>query len=213
MTGEEARTTVLIADDHPVVRSGVRALVEREKDLEVVGEAADSAEALRKTKGHKPDVVVLDLSMGEATSVDVIPELRVASPDTRIVILTVTSDPVAARSTLRGGASGFVLKEAVTKTLVEVIRMVAAGRTYVDPRVGARLAREPERMGSPGGLSEREGEILGLVALGHTNTEIAEKLWLSVRTVESHRAHIQQKLGLLRRAELVRYALDHDLVS
>lgn len=205
--------TVLIADDHPIVRSGLRALLEAEEDLEVLAEAEDAEEALRKVRAHKPAVLVLDLVMPGRSAIEAIPALCEASEGTSIVVLTMQSDPAYARAALRGGASGYILKEAAQSTLVEAVRQVAAGATYVDPELGARLAREPEDDRPPGGLSEREAEVLGLVALGHTNQEIAEKLTVSVRTVEAHRTHIQQKLSFESRAALVRYALEHGLTE
>ena len=213
MTEAANRISVVIADDHPVVRSGLRTLLEAEEDLEVLAEAADADEALRKVSAYKPEVVVLDLVMPGTSAIDSIPALREAGEGTQVVVLTMQSDPAYARAALRAGASGYILKEAAQSTLVSAVRQVAGGATYVDPELGARLAREPEQEGPPGGLSEREVEVLSLVALGHTNQEIAEKLFVSVRTVEAHRTHIQQKLRFESRAELVRYALDHGLTE
>jgi len=157
--------------------------------------------------------VVLDIVMPGTSAIDSIPEVREAGEGTHVVVLTMQSDPAYARAALRAGASGYILKEAAQSTLVSAVRQVAGGATYVDPELGARLAREPEQEGPPDGLSEREVEVLSLVALGHTNQEIAEKLFVSVRTVEAHRTHIQQKLRFESRAELVRYALDHGLTE
>ena len=168
--------------------------------------------ARRYTRGHRPDVLVLDLNMPGGSSLDGIPEIRAESPDTQIVVLTVQNEPAYARHALGAGAIGYVLKESAESELVEAIRRAAAGDPYLNPRLGARVAAEPVP-GLPDGLSEREVEVLRMIALGHTNAEIAEQLYLSVRTVESHRAHIQQKLRLGSRSELVRYALDHKLVQ
>ena len=181
--------------------------------MEVVGEAGDVQEALRKVGAFKPDILLLDLIMPGGPTVDSIPELQSKSDRTRILVLTMQSDPVFARTALRLGASGLILKETSTDTLVDVVRQVAGGGTYVDPAVGARLAREPEFGGPPDGLTIREAQILGLVALGLTNEEIADKLFISVRTVEAHRTHIQQKMAFNSRSELVRYALDHGLTE
>jgi two-component system response regulator NreC len=211
MTETADAIEIVVADDHPVVRGGLRAVLERQEDMEVVGEAADVPETLRKVNAFKPDVLLLDLIMPGGPTVDSIPELHSRSDKTRILVLTMQSDPVFARAALRLGASGLILKETPTDTLVDVVRQVASGGTYVDPAVGARLAREPEFEGPPDGLSNREAQILGLVALGLTNQEIADKLFISVRTVEAHRTHIQQKMAFNSRAELVRYALDHGL--
>jgi two-component system response regulator NreC len=207
--------TVVLADDHAVVRSGLRLLLERTGDLEVVSEAGTAEDALRTVLGHKPAVLVLDLNMpGELSSLDAIPRVADASPSTRVVVLTMQEDPEFARRALRAGASGYVLKEAADAELVEAIRRAAAGETYLTPSLGAALAAAPAApSGPPDDLSEREVEVLRLIALGHTNAEIAGQLYLSVRTVESHRAHIQQKLRRSTRAELVRYALDRGLME
>lgn len=213
MTGEAESIEIVVADDHPVVRSGLRSVLAEHGDIEVVGEAADAEETIRKVNAFKPDVLVLDLMMPGGPTVDSISELRKISPDTQIIVLTMQSDPAYARTALREGASGFILKEAAKDTLADAVRKVAAGGTYVDPVVGVRLAREPEFEGPPDGLSGREAQVLGLVALGHTNHEIADRLFISVRTVEAHRTHIQQKISFGSRAELVRYALDHGLAE
>jgi two-component system response regulator NreC len=213
MTEGTKTIEVVVADDHPVVRSGLRRVLEEQEDLDVVAEAGDLQEALRKVSAYKPDVLLLDLVMPGGPSVDAIPNVHTKSKDTRVVILTMVSDVADVRAALRAGANGFVLKEAPTGTVLEAVREVASGRTYVDPAVGARLAREPESEGPPDGLSRREAEVLGLVALGLTNQEIADKLFISVRTVEAHRTHIQNKMDFGSRAELVRYALDHGLTE
>jgi two-component system, NarL family, response regulator NreC len=209
------RVTIVLADDHAVVRSGLRMVLEREGDLEVVSEAGDAETALRMTLGHKPAVLVLDLNMpGALSSLDAIPRVRDVSAATRVVVLTMQEDPEFARRALRAGAAGYVLKESADHELVDAVRRAAAGDTYLNPRLGAMLAAAPpETVGPPDDLTEREVEVLRQIALGHTNAEIAERLYLSVRTVESHRAHIQQKLRRSSRAELVRYALDHGLVG
>jgi two-component system, NarL family, response regulator NreC len=207
--------TIVLADDHAVVRSGLRMVLERAGGFEVVSEAGDADAALRTVLGHKPRILVLDLNMpGELTSLDAIPRVQEVSPTTRVVVLTMQEDPEFARRALRAGAAGYVLKEAADDELVDAVRRVAEGGTYLNPRLGAMLAAAPpEASGPPDDLTEREVEVLRLIALGHTNAEIAADLYLSVRTVESHRAHIQQKLGRSTRAELVRYALDHGFVG
>lgn len=201
-----------MADDHVVVRHGLRMLLESEPDFEVVGEAGDLDETRRYVLMRQPDVLILDLTMPDGTSIDLIPQLRERSPQTRIVVLTMHEEPAFARSALAAGALGYVLKEAADEELIDAVRRAAANERYLNPRLGARLASEPAS-GLPGGLSEREVEVLRLIALGHTNSEIAAKLFLSVRTVETHRAHIQQKLRLSTRSELVRYALEQRLIS
>src|SRR2546421_4959709 len=209
---EPHRIRVLIADDHSVVRRGLRQLLEGEDDLEVVAEASDVEEARRFVRGHRPDVLVLDLNMPGESSLEAIPEMRAESPETQIVVLTMQNEPAYARQALSAGVLGYVLKEAADEELVEAVRRAAAGDNYLNPRLGARVAAEPPP-GPPDGLSDREVEVLRMIALGYTNAEIAEELYLSVRTVETHRAHIQQKLRAGSRSELVRYALKHGLVD
>jgi two-component system response regulator NreC len=205
---------LVIADDHAIVRSGLRMLLDAEPDLEVVAEAGDVPSAIRYVRAHRPAVLILDLNMPGEPSLPALGTFREASPDTQIVVLTMQSDPSFAREALRGGALGYVLKEAADAELVQAVRLAAQGRTYLHPELGAKLAAAPpEPTGPPDGLTEREVEVLKLIALGHTNNEIAGQLYLSVRTIESHRAHIQQKLLLGTRAELVRYALDKGLIE
>src|SRR5919202_396700 len=206
--------TVVLADDHAVVRSGLRLLLDH-AGFDVLAEAADADAALRSVLGHKPSVLVLDLNMpGEPTSLDIIPRVAGVSSGTRVVVLTMQEDPVFAREALRAGAAGYVLKEAADTELVEAVRRAAAGETYLTPRLGAALATAAiDQDAPPDDLTEREVEVLRLVALGHTNAEIAAQLYLSGRTVESHRARIGQKARLSTRAELVRYALDRGLLD
>jgi len=205
-------TTIVLADDHAVVRSALRMLLEAEPDFEVLAEAGDADTAVRYVRGHKPTVLILDLNMPGRSSLEAVPDIREASPGTEIVVLTMQNEPAFARKALQAGVRGYVLKEAADAELVQAVRSAAAGETYLQPALGARLASEPDPRGSDG-LSEREREVLRLIALGHTNAEIAEQLYLSIRTVESHRAHIQQKLRLSGRAELVHYALERGLVE
>ena len=205
--------SVVLVDDHAVVRSGLRLLLEAEADMNVVAEGGDIDAALRYVRGHRPTVLVLDVHLPGGSSLTAIPDLRAASPTTGIVVLTMQTDPAFAREALRAGALGYLLKEAADEELVSAVRLAARGETYLHPKLGAKLAAAPpEPAGPPDGLTEREVEILRLIALGHTNTEIGDQLYLSVRTVESHRAHIQQKLRRTSRADLVRYALDNGLV-
>ncbi len=206
------RIRIVLADDHTVVRSGLRLLLENEPDFEVVAEAGDIEGARRYVRGHHPDVLVLDLNMPGGSSLQAIPVIHAESPETHIVVLTMQQEPAFAREALGAGALGYVLKEAADDELVQAVRLAAAGESYLNPRLGARLASEPAP-GPPDDLSEREVQVLGLIALGHTNTEIGEQLYLSVRTVETHRSHIQQKLMLSTRAELVGYALERGLIG
>jgi two-component system response regulator NreC len=213
--GEDASTKtirIVLADDHAVVRSGLRLLLDREDDFEVVAEASEVESAQRYVRGHHPAVLVLDLNMPGGSSLEAIPVIREKSPDTQIVVLTMQQEPAFAREALGAGALGYVLKEAADEELVEAVRLAAVGESYLNPRLGARIASEPQP-GPPDDLSERELDVLRLIALGHTNGEMAEQLFLSVRTVETHRSHIQQKLRLSTRAELVGYALERGLID
>src|SRR5215217_6741167 len=206
--------TVVIADDHAVVRSGLRMLLDAEEGLRVVAEAGDVPTAMQVIRAHRPGVAVLDLNMPGGSGLDAIPLLRESTPETAIVVLTMQDDPAYARRALQSGAAGFVLKEAADDELLEAVRLAARGETYLNPRLGARLAAQPPApAGPPDGLSERELEVLRLIALGHTNVEIGARLYLSTRTVETHRAHVQQKTRAATRAELVRYAIDHGLIK
>ena len=207
----EGPLRVVIADDHSLLRRGLRQLLEDE-GVEVVAEAGDVDTARRYVRGHHPNVLVLDLNMPGSSSLESIPVIRSESPLTQIVVLTMQDEPAYARQALSAGALGYVLKESADSELVEAVRAAAAGQSYLNPRLGAKVAAEPPP-GPPDGLSEREVEVLRMIAFGHTNAQIAEKLFLLVRTVETHRAHIQQKLRLSDRSELVRYALEHRLVS
>ena len=210
--GTPGMITVAIADDHAVVRRGVRQVLDAEPGIEVVAEATNLTDARRYVRGHHPDVLVLDLNLPEGLSLNAIPELRAEFPGTQIVVLTMQNEPAYAREALSSGALGYVLKEAAESELVEAVHRAALGDVYLNPQLGARVAAAPPS-GLPDGLSEREVEVLSLIALGYTNSEIGEQLFLSVRTVETHRAHIHQKLRLGSRSELVRYALQHKLVA
>jgi two-component system response regulator NreC len=207
-------TTVVLADDHTIVRSGLHMLLDAEPDLEVVAEAGDVEEAVRKVLAYKPAVIVLDLSMPGGSSLQAIPRMLEVSPNTAVVVLTMEDEPRFAREALRVGALGFVLKESADTELVEAVRAAAGGLRYLNPQLGAEIAAQPDvPAGPPDNLTEREVEVLRLVALGHTNAEISDKLYLSVRTVESHRANIQHKAGLATRAELVAYAREQGLLD
>jgi two-component system response regulator NreC len=205
----------LVVDDHAVVRAGLRLLLEAEDDIEVVGEAGDARGAVFETRAQKPDVILLDVVMPGRSGLDAIPELMKESPESKILVLSMQDDAAYVREAFASGASGYVLKEAADAEVVGAVREVAEGRRYVHPVLGARLvAADAEERAKEDAdpLSEREHEILRLLALGHTNQEIASSLYLSVRTVETHRAHIMQKLRISTRAELVRYALDHGML-
>ena len=211
-----APTRVLIVDDHAVVRSGLRLLLEREDDIEVVAEAGTADEGVRAARLEKPDVILLDVVMPGRSGLEATSEMVEASKGARVLVLSMQDDPTYVREAFAGGASGYMLKEAADAELVQAIREVAAGGRYVHPTLGARLAQaevEAARRESDDPLSEREREVLRLLALGHTNQEIAKQLYISVRTAETHRAHIMQKLGLGTRAELIRYALANGMLD
>jgi two-component system response regulator NreC len=204
--------TIVLADDHAIVRAGLRMLLEAEEDLSVVAEAGDVAGAERRVAALRPRVLILDITMPPGSSLPAIPRLRSEVPETSIVMLTMHDDPELAREALRSGACGYVLKGAEQEDLIQAVRLAAAGRTYLDPELGVRLATDAARAdGLPDGLSVREVEVLRLLASGYTNAEIASQLYLSVRTVESHRARIQQKTQRGSRAELVAYVRDRQL--
>jgi two-component system response regulator NreC len=199
---------VVIADDHAVVRQGLRLLLETETDLDVIGEAGDLEETARLAGELRPDILLLDLHMGRELSLAALPQLRATAPATAVVILTMQDDPAFARQALAAGAVGYVLKETSRAELARAIRTVAKGGTYLDPAVGVGAISGR----GPAALTDRETEVLRLLALGHTNAEIAGLLFLSVRTVETHRANLQRKLSISRRPELVRYALQRGVI-
>jgi two-component system response regulator NreC len=207
---------VLIVDDHAVVRTGLRRVLDAEDDMETVAEAADAERAVFEAIENKPDVVLLDVMMPGKTGIEGMPALLQAVPDAKILVLSMQDDPRYVREAFEAGASGYVLKEAADTEVVGAIRAVAGGERYVHPSLGAKLFAadaDERRRAAQDPLSEREREVLRLLALGHTNQEIAKMLFISVRTAETHRAHIMQKLGLGSRAELVRYALAEGLLE
>ena len=207
---------VLIVDDHAVVRSGIRLLLEREQDIEPVGEAGTGREAVFQARELNPDVILMDVVMPDGTGLDVLPQLTHEHPDAKVLLLSMQDDPRYVREAFAAGASGYVLKEAADAEVVAAVREVAKGGRYVNPELGARLVAaeaDAERRAEEDPLSDREREVLRLLALGHTNQEIAKQLYISVRTAETHRAHIMQKLRLSSRAELVRYALAQGLLE
>jgi two-component system response regulator NreC len=212
----DKKTRVLVVDDHAVVRSGIRSLLSAEPDFDVVGEASNAREAIFEARALKPDVILLDVVMPGESGIEVLPKLKKEAPDAKVLVLSMQDDPRYVREAFAQGANGYVLKEAADAEVVLAVREIAAGGDYVHPALGARMvAAEAQARAAAAAdpLSEREREVLRLLALGHTNQEIAKQLYISVRTAETHRAHIMQKLGLTTRAELVRHAIAHGLLS
>jgi two-component system, NarL family, response regulator NreC len=210
--GDERQIAIVLADDHALVRGALRALLETQRDLRVVGEAGDLADGREAVAGQSPDVLVLDVNLPDGLGIDAVADLRRDHPDTQIVLLTMERDIALARRALDDGALGYLFKDAAHLELVEAVRAAANGERYLPAAVAAGLSHAPDD-GADRTLSPRETDVLRLMALGHTNREIGEQLDLSVRTIETHRAHIQQKLGLSTRPELTRYALEHDLID
>jgi two-component system response regulator NreC len=207
---------VLIVDDHAVVRAGLRLLLDANDDIEVVGEAGTARDAVFRAREVHPAVILMDVMMPDESGIDVLPKLLHEHPETKVLILSMQDDPRYVREAFEAGASGYVLKEAADSEVVAAVREVARGGRYVNPELGARLITadaEARREADSDPLSDREREVLRLLALGHTNQEIAKQLFISVRTAETHRAHIMQKLRLGTRAELVRHALAHGMLD
>src|SRR5665213_2253048 len=202
---------IVLADDHAMVRSGLRLVLEHQPDFEVVAEAGDVESARRYVRGHHPSVLVLDLNMPGGSGLEIIHQIREESPATQVVVLTARREQPIARQALDAGALGYVLKDAANEELVQAVRRAAAGLSFLDPRLGA-LPTSGSAAAGIAELSEREVGVLRLLALGHTNAEIAQQLYLSVRTVETHRLHIQRKLRLSSRAELVSFAFQRGLM-
>jgi two-component system response regulator NreC len=208
--------SVVLVDVHAVVRSGIRLLLDGQDDIEVIGEAGNGKDAIFRARALKPDVILLDVVMPGESGIEVLPTLLKESPETKVLVLSMQDDPRYVREAFAVGAHGYVLKEAADEEVVSAIREIARGGRYVHPALGARMVTadaEEKAAAEADPLSEREREVLHLLALGHTNQEIAQRLYMSVRTAESHRAHIMQKLSLATRAELVRYALSHGLLT
>ena len=207
---------VLIVDDHAVVRAGLRLLIDAEDDLETVGEAGSVREAVFEARSLNPDLILMDVVMPGESGIEGVPTLLHEHPEVKVLVLSMQDDPHYVREAFAAGARGYVLKEAADAEVVQAIREVARGGRYVHPELGARLVAaeaDAERRADEDPLSEREREVLRLLALGYTNQEIAKQLYISVRTAETHRAHVMQKLRLGSRAELVRYALANGLLD
>ncbi len=214
------RTRVLVADDHTIVRQGLVMLLEAQDDIEVVGEAADGEEAVKKATALTPDVVVMDVSMPRMNGLEATARLARQSPKTRVVALTIHSSEEYVDSCLKAGARGYLMKESASSDLVQAIRIVRDGGTYLHPSisgqvVGQRLKgpRPTMRPGAEEPLTAREREVLQLIAEGHTNKEIAARLNLSVKTIEAHRARTMQKLDIHNVAGLTRYAISRGIAT
>lgn len=207
---------VLIVDDHAVVRAGLRRILDAEPDIETVAEAPDAERAIFEAIENRPDIVLLDVMMPGQSGIERLPALLQAAPDARVLMLSMQDDPRYVREAFAAGASGYVLKEAADTEVVGAVRAVAGGERYVHPSLGAKLLAvdaAERRRADEDPLSDREREVLALLARGHTNQEIGKMLFISVRTAETHRAHIMRKLGLGSRAELVRYALAEGMLE
>lgn len=208
---------VLVADDHAIVRAGLRMLIKAEADLELVGEATGGFEAIEKVNSLKPDVLVLDLSMPDLDGIAVTRNLKESESDCAILILTVHEDDALLRESIKVGAAGYIIKHAAEDELISAIRAVNRGEIYVHPKMIRSLIQPEKKMGGPvkelpDSLTAREQDVLKLIVQGYTNRQIADELTISIRTVEGHRANLTDKLGIRSRVELLRYAKDHGLV-
>lgn len=216
----EGKLRILLGDDHAVLRAGLKVLLNAEEDLEVIGEAADGLEVLEKSAQLRPDLVLLDLTMPRMNGVECIRNLLKAQPDLKILVLTMHDDEEYLKAVIQAGAQGYVLKKAADVELLSAIRTVSRGEMFIYPSMATALLYQ---MVNPKGsspalkkakqLSEREREVLRLLALGHTNQEIADMLCVSVKTVKTYRARLMEKLNMHKRAELVRYAVENGIVS
>jgi DNA-binding NarL/FixJ family response regulator len=203
---------VLVIDDHAILRTGIRAVLEQERDITVVGLAANADQAICRARVLQPDVILLDVVMPRKSGFEALPELHAVAPDARVIMLSMQTNPSSIRKALNAGAAGFVAKHASEADLVDAIRRVAAGSRYIDPELASDLV-VPDSAALTKALSERERDVMFLLALGYTNQEVAEQLYISVRTVDTHRAHVMRKLNLQTRAELVLYALANGLIG
>jgi DNA-binding NarL/FixJ family response regulator len=203
---------ILLVDDHELLRAGLRSRLEREPGIAVVGEADTAERAVVMARKLQPDLILLDLLMPRKSGYEAIPELAEVAPEAKILVVSSQAAPSSVRRALTAGASGYLPKRSSDHELITAIRLVAGGGGYVEPELGARLVNDNS---SPAlePLSERERDIVHLLALGYTNQEIAKKLFISVRTVDTHRAHIMRKLDLETRAELVMFALANGIIG
>ena len=212
---------IFIADDHAVLRAGLRLLLQTQDDMEVVGEAGDFAETLAQLQTVQPDIITLDLSMPGGLGLKALEKIRETAPESRVIVLTMHDDPAYLRTALAMGACGYVVKSAADTELISAIRAVYQGRVFVDARsstatsgtTGATCCCDPGEVPISSTLSAREKEVLVLIAQGHTNQAVADRLDLSVKTVESYRSRLMEKLGLKNRADLTRFAIEHRLLN
>jgi len=203
---------VLVIDDHAILRTGIRAVLEQERDITVVGLAANADQAICRARALQPDVILLDVVMPRKSGFEALPELHAVAPEARVIMLSMQTNPSSIRKALNAGAAGFVAKHASEADLVDAIRRVAAGSRYIDPELASDLV-VPDSAALTKALSERERDVMFLLALGYTNQEVSEQLYIPVRTVDPHRAHVMRKLNLRTRAELVLYALANGLIG
>jgi DNA-binding NarL/FixJ family response regulator len=211
MNTRKQKTRVVIADDHAVVRAGLRLLLESQSDMEVAGEAADATEALAQVRALKPDVILLDITMGGGGGLKAQEQIAKAVPETKVLILSMHSDPAFVRTAMLAGAAGYVSKKTAHTELLKALRTIRAGKRYVDAAVSDGLLPEPA--GNRPLLSQREEQVLLLIASGYSYQEIADRIFVSVKTVETYRARIMEKLELKSRAELVQYAINSGLLG
>jgi two-component system, NarL family, response regulator NreC len=219
-TGEYAKVRVLLADDHTILRAGLKMMLNAQPDIEVVGEASDGRQALEEAVRLQPDVILMDITMPELNGIEATRQIKKLLPDTRILVLTMHENEGYLFQMLRAGASGYMLKEAADTDLISAIRVVSSGRFYLSATAQSMMVSDylqrvntGEERDSYSALTEREREILKLVAEGYTNNQIAERLFISPKTVDTHRTHIMDKLNLHSRAELVKYAMRRGLLE
>lgn len=204
--------SVLLVDDHALFRAGLRSRLEREHDIAVVGEAGSAEQAILRARALQPELIILDLLLPRRSGIEVIPELMDVARRSKVIVVSSQTSPSLVREALTAGAAGYVPKHAADTELVSAIRRVAAGEGYVDPDLGAKLV-VPDIPPALESLSDRERDVMQLLALGYSNPEIGKKLFISVRTVDTHRSHIMRKLQLATRAELVLFALANGLIG
>ncbi|MEO7002549.1 MAG: response regulator transcription factor [Ktedonobacterales bacterium] len=217
---ETAKIRVLLADDHTILRAGLRMMLNAQPDIEVIGEASDGRQTINEAQRLQPDVILMDITMPECNGIEATRQVKRLVPETRVLALTMHENEEYLFQMLRAGAAGYILKEAADTELISAIRVVSAGRFYLSPSAQSMMVgdylqrvRSGEERDSYSALTEREREILKLVAEGHTNNQIAERLFISPKTVDTHRTHIMDKLNLHSRAELVKYAMRRGLLE